>query len=183
MRPQSIREYVASLRPRYRAASKAEKTRLLDDFCGLTGRHRKSAIRRLGRPPRPRRGTGGREAEFLNAHEHYRRGDYPEAIGEALKAFESTMKAICDNRKWPYPAKATAQGLIKAIIEHGLVPADLLSHFEALRACSRERTNYDPKQASESSRARRAAHHRSRSPDKLFAASCSFQHYLPCRMP
>ncbi len=64
MGPQSIREYVASLRPRYRAASRAAKSRMLDDFCELTGRHRKSAVRRLARPPRPRRGVGGRPRRY-----------------------------------------------------------------------------------------------------------------------
>src|SRR5579864_8936015 len=64
MGPQSIREYVASLGPRYRAASKAAKSRMLNEFCALTGRHRKSAVRRLGRPPQPRRGTGGRPRRY-----------------------------------------------------------------------------------------------------------------------
>src|SRR5579864_9689057 len=64
MGPQSIREYVASLGPRYRAASKPAKSRMLDEFCHVTGRHRKSAVRRLGRPPRPRRGAGGRPPRY-----------------------------------------------------------------------------------------------------------------------
>jgi hypothetical protein len=62
MSPQSVREYAASLRPRYVLASRAAKARLLDEFCRLAKRHRKSAIRllrarpgrstpRSGRPP------------------------------------------------------------------------------------------------------------------------------------
>jgi hypothetical protein len=62
MSPQSVREYAASLRPRYVLASRAAKSRLLDEFCRLAKRHRKSAIRllrarpgrstpRSGRPP------------------------------------------------------------------------------------------------------------------------------------
>jgi hypothetical protein len=43
MGPQSMREYVASLGPRYRAASRAAKSRMLDEFCELTGRRRKPA--------------------------------------------------------------------------------------------------------------------------------------------
>lgn len=46
MSPQSIREYIASFGPRYRAASRAAMSRMLDEFCELTGRHRKSAVRR-----------------------------------------------------------------------------------------------------------------------------------------
>ena len=46
----SIREYAAALRPRYRAASKEEKGRLLDEFCAVTtGYHPKAAVRLLGR--------------------------------------------------------------------------------------------------------------------------------------
>ena len=51
MSPQSVREYAASLRPRYLLASRAEKTRLLTEFSRLAGRHRKSAIRLLRHPP------------------------------------------------------------------------------------------------------------------------------------
>ena len=44
----------------------------------------------------------GAQQEFLNAHEHYRKGNAKEALNECLKAFESTMKAICDKRGWSY---------------------------------------------------------------------------------
>ena len=49
MGPQSVREYVASLHHRYHAPSRTEKTRLLDEFCQVAGRHRKPAIRPWGR--------------------------------------------------------------------------------------------------------------------------------------
>jgi hypothetical protein len=51
----------------------------------------------------------GASEEFLQAHEHYRAKRYPEAIAGALKSFESTMKGICDERKWTYPENATAK--------------------------------------------------------------------------
>ena len=58
-----MREYVAAVRRRYRAASKRSKGRLLDEICTTTGLHRKSVVRALGqptaRPPR-RRGRPGR---------------------------------------------------------------------------------------------------------------------------
>jgi AbiJ N-terminal domain 4 len=38
----------------------------------------------------------GASEEFLKAHEHYRKGRLGEALSEAFKAFESTMKAVCD---------------------------------------------------------------------------------------
>lgn len=64
-------------------------------------------------------GFGGPSEEFLRAHEHYRKGRYKEAITEALKAFESTMKSICAERKWPYPPTATAKTLIEIMFKGG----------------------------------------------------------------
>jgi hypothetical protein len=43
----TVHEYAAALRPRYRAAPKGEKGRILDEFCETTGLHRKAAIRLL----------------------------------------------------------------------------------------------------------------------------------------
>ena len=37
-------------------------------------------------------------AEFLKALEHYRKGETKECLTECLKAFETTMKAICNSR-------------------------------------------------------------------------------------
>jgi hypothetical protein len=57
-----------------------------------------------------------------------------EAITEASKAFESTMKAICASRKWAHPPNATAKPLIDIMFKNGLIPAELESHFSALRS-------------------------------------------------
>lgn len=46
----TVHEYAAALRPRYRAATKGAKKKILDEFCQTTGMHRKAAIRLLGRP-------------------------------------------------------------------------------------------------------------------------------------
>jgi len=40
----------------------------------------------------------GAGEEFLQAHDHYRKGKYKESLVEALKSFESTLKTICDNK-------------------------------------------------------------------------------------
>ncbi len=60
----SLREYAAVQRERYRAASRAEKHRLLDEVIAVTGIHRKAAIRLLRRvPPAPSaRSRAGRPA-------------------------------------------------------------------------------------------------------------------------
>jgi hypothetical protein len=56
----SIREYAAAVRGRYAAAGKAEKGRLLDEFCRVTGYHRKTAMRLLRAEPQRGRRAGGR---------------------------------------------------------------------------------------------------------------------------
>jgi hypothetical protein len=71
--------------------------------------------------------------EFLKAHEDYRRGRYEGAMNEALKAFESTMKIIGENRGWPVDPNAAASRLIQTCFEHQLIPTALQSHFTGLR--------------------------------------------------
>jgi hypothetical protein len=79
-------------------------------------------------------GFTGASEEFLHAHEHYRAKRYPEAIVGALKAFESTMKGICDERNWTYPQSVTSKGLIEIIFSKELVPSALESQFSGLRS-------------------------------------------------
>jgi hypothetical protein len=76
----------------------------------------------------------GASEEFLNAHKHYREGKNKEAISEALKAFESTMKSICLAMNWEFPDNATAKPLIDICIGNGLIPEPLQGHFGSLRA-------------------------------------------------
>lgn len=81
------------------------------------------------------KGFAGPEEEFLKAHKHYREGNYSEAIAAAAKAFESTMKAICKARRWPYdPDKDTAKKLIEILLAKGLIPEFLSSPFTGLRS-------------------------------------------------
>lgn len=63
----------------------------------------------------------GAQEEFLSAYEHYRHGKYKEALTDCLKSFESTMRSICEKRKWIVPAKATAKTLIDACIQNNLI--------------------------------------------------------------
>lgn len=76
----------------------------------------------------------GANEEFLKAHEHYRHGRYKECLNECLKAFESTIKAICDKRSWQYSNSDTAKKLIDICLQKGLIPSYLQSQFTALRA-------------------------------------------------
>ena len=76
----------------------------------------------------------GAQQEFLNAHEHYRKGNTKEALNECLKSFESVMKSICDARKWPYDERTTAKTLIEICLKNKLVPSFWQSQFGGLRS-------------------------------------------------
>jgi len=110
MSPQSIREYAASLRPRYLLAPRAEKTRLLTDFCRLAKRHRKSLIRLLRQPPQ----------------RHARRGGRPPCYGpEVVAVLRTVWEAsdyLCGKRLAPF-----IPTLVEALERHHVlqVPASL----------------------------------------------------------
>jgi len=76
----------------------------------------------------------GAQQEFLSAYEHYRHGKHKEALNECLKSFESTMKSICDKRKWAYQKNATAKTLILICFDNDLVPAFWQQHLSSLRS-------------------------------------------------
>jgi AbiJ N-terminal domain 4 len=76
----------------------------------------------------------GAEQEFLSAHRHYRQQDYKPAIADALKAFESTMKTICDKCQWHYLPTDCAKDLIKVIFQNHLLPDYLQTQFSNLRS-------------------------------------------------
>jgi hypothetical protein len=76
----------------------------------------------------------GASDEFLKAHEYHRKGESKDSIAWALKAFESTMKAICDERGWRYEKTDTAKPLLDKLFQNGLIPKDLEAHFGGLRA-------------------------------------------------
>ena len=75
----------------------------------------------------------GAQQEFLNAHQHYRKGETKEALNDCLKAFESVMKAICEKRGWSYPRDATARALIDVCFENELIPSFWQSQYSGLR--------------------------------------------------
>jgi hypothetical protein len=73
--------------------------------------------------------------EFLSAHEHYRKGEMKEALVDALKAFESTLKTICTLRKWPFnPHKDTASKLLQIVFDQELIPDWMQSQYTSLKA-------------------------------------------------
>jgi hypothetical protein len=73
--------------------------------------------------------------EFLQAHEHYRKGETKDAITWALKSFESTLKSICTSRSWTFdPQIDSAKKLLEIVFTNNLVPSFLQAHFTALRS-------------------------------------------------
>jgi hypothetical protein len=76
----------------------------------------------------------GARDEFLSAHRHYRNGDHEEAITEAAKSFESTMKAICERKGWTYSKGARASDLLKVLRANHLWPDYLGGSFDQLVA-------------------------------------------------
>jgi hypothetical protein len=79
-------------------------------------------------------GFAGVEAEFTAALEHHRYGREEAVIVEALKAFESTMKQICEERDWEYDRdRVTSARLVDIILENELLPGWVLEQFTHLR--------------------------------------------------
>lgn len=76
----------------------------------------------------------GAQQEFLSAYEHYRHGKNKEALNDCLKAFESTMKAICDKHDWQYQSNAAAKALITVCFENKLIPLFWQQQFNSLRS-------------------------------------------------
>lgn len=76
----------------------------------------------------------GPQQEFLQAHRHYRAGEYSQAITEAAKAFESTLKTVCDIKGWEYEKGARASDLLKRVRAEGLWPDFLDASFDQLLA-------------------------------------------------
>ena len=81
-----------------------------------------------------RRGFEGPREEFLRAHTCYRAGDTKDAVTNANNAFESTLKAICDQRRWEYPRGARASDLLRLVRDQGLLPDYLDASFDQLAA-------------------------------------------------
>ena len=73
-------EYLCRIWPRYREADRAEKGRILDEVCRVTGYHRKYAVRRLKGPAPERRPPRGR----------LRGPSYGKSVDHALRLVQST---------------------------------------------------------------------------------------------
>ena len=89
----------------------------------------KPALQYLNEP-----GFEGPRDEFMRAHGHYRSGEIEDAVTDANNAFESTLKAVCDQCGWDYSKGARASDLLKIIRKRGLLPEYLDNSFNQLAA-------------------------------------------------
>lgn len=76
----------------------------------------------------------GANEEYLKAHNHYKNGDNKECLNECLKAFESTIKTICLEKKWSFSPNATAKSLIQICFDNELIPSFTQNQFTSLRS-------------------------------------------------
>jgi hypothetical protein len=58
--------------------------------------------------------------EFLSAHKRYREGSFKDCVTAANRAFESTLKAICDTELWTYDKGDRASELVTKVTDKGL---------------------------------------------------------------
>jgi hypothetical protein len=77
---------------------------------------------------------GARQTSFSRPTSTTVRAEWEKLCRMALKAFESTMKAICDENGWSYPGNATAKPLIKIVLGNRLVPRYMETHLAGLRS-------------------------------------------------
>jgi hypothetical protein len=61
--------------------------------------------------------------EFLAALQDYRRADYGDCLTKSGSAFESTLKAICHVKGWPYSQTDTADPLLKTVLARSSLDA------------------------------------------------------------
>jgi hypothetical protein len=120
----ALDEYAAAVRPRYRAARKAEKTRILNEFCQTTGMHRKAAVRLLNRKTRPRSVGPGR------------RKRYGPALLEALVQLWEVGDRLCGKLLRP-----VIPDLLDSLARHGelTVAEEVHSQLLAISAASIDR--------------------------------------------
>ncbi len=99
----SIREYTEAVRGRYLMASKAEKSKILDEFTKVTGRHRKTAIRHLLGKNKPR----------INKKRGHPRKYGPGVVAALRVVWEATDR-LCSKRLQPFLPE-----LVAVLRKHG----------------------------------------------------------------
>lgn len=74
----------------------------------------------------------GPRDEFFGAYEHYRHGNLKEALNDALKAFESTIKVVLELQGWEYEKSSPAKKLLGVLLANNFLPSYYQNHLNAL---------------------------------------------------
>ncbi len=72
--------------------------------------------------------------EFMTAHRHLRSKEYKDCVNSANRAFETTLKIICDTKQWPYERGDAASRLVTIVRNNGLFTHDFDKNFDAFVA-------------------------------------------------
>lgn len=123
----TVHEYAAALAPRYRAAGRGEKGRILDEFCRTAGMHRKAAIRLLG------------GVKPLKAGRRPRKRKYGTEVAKALRQLWEVGDRMCG--KLLVGAVPT---LLEALDRHGELRLGAAEREESCRRWRRETANARP---------------------------------------
>lgn len=76
----------------------------------------------------------GAEEEYFQAFDYFKEGKNKDAILNAIKAFESVLKTICEKMNYPYEKdKDTAKQLLQHLSENNFYPKYLESHLTGIR--------------------------------------------------
>ncbi len=102
-------ELLATIRDRYWASSKKDKSRILDEFTAVTGHHRKHGIRLLGKL----------DDDGDPSHSVRGRRIYDEAVRAAVIVIWEAADRICGKR-----LKATLPHLVESMERHGHLALD-----------------------------------------------------------
>ena len=102
-------ELLATIRDRYRASSKKDKSRILDEFIAVTGHHRKHGIRLLGKL----------DDDGDPSHPVKSRRIYDEAVRAAVIVIWEAADRICGKR-----LKAALPHLVESMERHGHLDLD-----------------------------------------------------------
>lgn len=142
MTTEARRELVGALRDRYRAGSRAEKTRILEEFVAVSGYHRKAAIRILNGS----QGVGDRPDRLR------RPWLYDEAVRQALIVLWEASDRVCGKR-----LQALLPVLLPALERHGHLQLDpIVRHkLTTISAASIDRLLREVRAAGLSRRSRR----------------------------
>ena len=131
MTPASVRDYIATLRPRYAVASRALKHQILDELCATAHYTRKGAIRALTHP---------RAAP--SAHRRGRPPLYPPAVRTALAAVWEAA-----GYPWSHRLKALLPLWLPWASQRFTCAPDTIRRLHAMSPRTMDRVLHDRRQA------------------------------------